>query len=58
MLTKVYDNVQLVIVWNIIWNIFARGLLHLMDKEYPNHFFLYELSNIILIKKTLCSRKS
>ena len=41
MLTKVYDNVQLVIVWNIIWNIFARGLLHLMDKEYPNHFFFF-----------------
>ena len=64
MLIKVSDIVQLVIVWNLMWNILARGLQHLMDKEYPNHLFyfillfFYELSNIILIKKTLCSQKS
>ena len=48
MLTKVYDNVQLVIVWNIIWNIFARGLQHLMDKEYPNHFFFFFNMNQVI----------
>ena len=41
MLIKVPDIVQLVIVWNLMWNILARGEQHLMDKEYSNHLFYF-----------------
>ena len=30
----------LVIVWNLIWSIVARGLYCIMNKDYPNHKYI------------------